>query len=99
MINKQTQKNLNNFAASTNMLFVFRSKVHYDVYLPIQGGVLKFDADFHTWVKTDFASRDDVIQFFMDTNPVYKNSEIHHNLDWDFGEEVKSETNVSLKDW
>lgn len=99
MINKQSQELLNRVVASLPVLFVFKSKVHYDMYFPTADGLLKYDADTHDWVKSEFKTKDELVEAFRDTSPVYTNKNIFYNLDWEVEEDVPSLTNVSRADW
>lgn len=99
MINKQSQELLNRVVSGLPVLFVFKSKVHYDMYFPTADGLLKYDADTYTWVKSEFKTKDELVEAFRDTSPVYTNKNIFHNLDWEVEEDVPSLTNVSRADW
>lgn len=99
MINKQSQEHLNRVVAGLPVLFVFESKVHYNMYFPTADGLLKYDAGTYTWVKSEFKSKTDLVEAFRDTNPVYSNINIFHNIDWNSDNNVSSLTNRSLTEW
>lgn len=96
MLQKHTQELLNHFVSGLRVIFVFKSNVHYDIYLPILNGVMKYDCGIFTWTPTEFKNQDDIINTFKDQYPIYSNAEISQNLDWFFNENVKSLSNVSL---
>lgn len=99
MINKRTQEYLNRMVAGLRVLFVYKSKFHYDMYLPTQDCLLKYDCTNYSWVKSEFNTKEELIEAFRDTNPVYSNNNIFNSLDWDIKEDVPSLTNASHADW
>lgn len=100
MINKNSQVHLNRIVSGFAAFFVFKSSVHYDIYLPIENGLLIYDSSKYTWVPSKFKNKDELVEEFKDKYPIYSNSEIFNQLDWGLEEsDVKSLTNVSLLDW
>jgi len=99
MINKKTQQQLNRVVSGLPVLFVFKSKVHYDMYFPTVDGVLKYDGDTCNWIHSEFNTKDELVETFYEIYPVYSNINIFHNIDWNSDDNVSSLTNRSLTEW
>lgn len=99
MMTVQTQESMTRVVAGLPIVFVFQSAVHYHMYFPTTVGVLKFNGDYMNWVMSEYSTLDELVESCQNKYPVYKNSQIFHNLDWEFGDNVQSLTNMSLADW
>lgn len=99
MISINEQKRLNRIVAGLSVYFVFKSSVHYDMYFVTADGLYKYDSQSYLWVKSEFKNPKELVDEFMDTYPIYANSKIFDNLDWNRDESIESITNVSLQDW
>ena len=99
MMISRVQKSVNRVAAALPVYFVFKSGVHYDMYMPTSDGMLIFNGDTYKWDKSEFQDIQELVNKFNDKYPIYANSQIFNALDWEQDESVASLTNKSLADW